>query len=63
MRGSMFYHFEDQFPQAISELEQLKRDGKIRMPETILEGLEKAPTAFEELFAGRNIGKLIIKMS
>ena len=63
MRGSMFYHFEDQFPQAISELEMLKRDGQIRMSEAVLEGLEKAPTAFQELFAGRNIGKLIIKVS
>jgi NADPH-dependent curcumin reductase CurA len=37
-------------------------EGKIKYRETIVPGLEKAPTAFVGLFHGTNIGKLIVKV-
>ena len=33
-------------------------EGKIKWKETIIEGIEKAPTAFIGLFKGKNFGKM-----
>ena len=37
-------------------------EGKIRWRETIDEGIEAAPGAFLKLFAGENIGKMLVKL-
>lgn len=37
-------------------------EGKIKWQETIVEGLENTPTAFLDLFAGRNSGKMLVKL-
>jgi NADPH-dependent curcumin reductase CurA len=38
-------------------------DGSVRYREDFVDGLENAPEAFRGLLAGRNFGKLIIKVS
>jgi NADPH-dependent curcumin reductase CurA len=38
------------------------RDGSVRYREDIVDGLEKTPEAFRGLLAGRNFGKLLIKV-
>lgn len=38
------------------------RAGKIRWEETIVEGIENAPTAFLGLFRGENLGKMLVKL-
>jgi NADPH-dependent curcumin reductase len=38
------------------------RDGTIKYREDVIEGLENAPAAFVGLLAGRNFGKLLIKL-
>jgi NADPH-dependent curcumin reductase CurA len=37
-------------------------DGRIKWTETILDGIEKAPRAFLDLFAGAKVGKLIARL-
>ena len=37
--------------------------GKIKSQETIVEGLESAPTAVNKLFEGENLGKLVVKIA
>ncbi|WP_255468362.1 hypothetical protein [Reyranella sp. CPCC 100927] len=39
------------------------RQGRLTAAEDIVDGLEKAPTALAELFAGRNRGKLLVRVS
>jgi len=40
------------------------REGKLRTPETVMEGLEAAPAAFAGIFSGNaNVGKLLIKIA
>jgi NADPH-dependent curcumin reductase CurA len=51
------------FPEAIEYLADLTRMGKLRHSETVVEGLERAPEALGEMFAGSNTGKLLVKVA
>ena len=37
-------------------------EGKIKVKETVVEGIENAPTAFIGLFKGENFGKMLVKL-
>jgi NADPH-dependent curcumin reductase CurA len=37
-------------------------EGKIKLKETVLEGIENAPAAFIGLFKGENFGKMLVKV-
>jgi len=51
------------FPEAIEYLADLVRMGKLRHRETVVEGLERAPEALGQMFAGANTGKLLVKVA
>jgi len=38
-------------------------EGKLKHRDTIVEGLEQAPTAVNLLFDGGNLGKLLVKVA
>ena len=38
------------------------RDGSVRYREDVVDGLEQAPEAFRGLLAGRNFGKLVVRV-
>jgi NADPH-dependent curcumin reductase CurA len=38
------------------------RDGKLKNKETVVVGIEQAVSAFIGLFAGKNIGKMVVKL-
>lgn len=54
-----YYHRFDEFMQAMLPL---VRDGKVRLREDVVEGLENAPAAFIGLLQGDNFGKLVVKV-
>ena len=39
------------------------RTGRLKNKETVVEGIEQAPAAFIGLFGGRNIGKMVVKLT
>ncbi len=39
------------------------KDGRLTYRETIVEGLENVPNAFNGLFSGSNFGKLIVRVA
>jgi NADPH-dependent curcumin reductase CurA len=43
-------------------MSQWLREGRIKVREDIVEGLENTPRAFIGLFRGENIGKRIVKV-
>lgn len=63
MQGFIVMDFADMREQFYAEMGQWVRDGKIKAQETIENGIENAPKAFLNLFAGANTGKMLVKLS
>jgi NADPH-dependent curcumin reductase len=63
MTGMVVFDYQDQFPQAIAELAQWLRDGRIVAREHIVPGsVSDFPDVLLMLFAGENTGKLILAL-
>jgi NADPH-dependent curcumin reductase CurA len=59
------YHpglFRAHWPQAYAEMGQWVKEGKLVPLETKLQGLESLPKAFENLFTGNSMGKMLVAM-
>lgn len=63
MQGFIILDYVARYPEAIRQLEAWVREGKIKHHETVVEGLERAPTAINMLFRGENLGKLLVRVS
>jgi NADPH-dependent curcumin reductase CurA len=58
-RGSAYVHLRDEMENAIAPL---VRDGSLRYPETVVEGLEHAPQALGRLLRGDTMGKTVVRI-
>jgi NADPH-dependent curcumin reductase CurA len=56
-------HYGQRFDAFKREMETWIANGLIKVREHIVEGLENAPSAFTDLLAGRNFGKVIVRVS
>lgn len=63
IRGFIVTDFFPKFAEGARQLAEWVAQGKIKHEETIVEGLEEAPTAVNRLFDGQNVGKLIVKVA
>jgi NADPH-dependent curcumin reductase CurA len=63
MKGFLVLHYMKDFGAAMAEIGQWVKDGKLKVKETVVEGLENAPSALQGLFTGKNLGKMIIKVA
>ena len=54
------YHAEE--PAGILELARWIKEGKLKFPQDVVEGLENAPAAWIDLLKGGNIGKRIVRI-
>ena len=61
MEGFTVMHFEEKHAEASKELLSFYKEGKLKIPYHIEEGIENFPLALQKLFTGGNIGKLMIK--
>lgn len=63
MAGFLVWDYEHRYDEAIAHLVPLLRSGALRYREDIQDGLESAPGAIADLYAGRNMGKRLIRLS
>ncbi len=63
VEGFIYLDYAPRFGEAMRELAGWLKQGKLKVRETVVEGLENAPTALNRLFDGTNIGKLMIKIA
>jgi len=63
VRGFIVLDFMGRYAEATVQLAQWVAEGKIRARETVIDGLEQAPTAVNLLFDGGNFGKLLVRVA
>jgi NADPH2:quinone reductase len=63
MTGFLVLDHGDRFGEAVGYLAGLLAEGKLKYDETIVDGLDKAPEAVNQLFSGKNTGKLLIRVA
>ncbi len=63
MEGFIYFDFVDQDTQALSDLKKWVDEGKIKIFDDIVDGLEKAPRALVGLLAGENRGKRMVRLA
>jgi NADPH-dependent curcumin reductase len=62
VEGFIILDYASRFMEAAQKLGMWKMTGKLKDKKTVLKGLDKAPEAINMLFAGGNIGKLMIEL-
>jgi NADPH-dependent curcumin reductase CurA len=63
MKGLLVRDFLDRREAFENEVSGLFRAGKLKNKETVVDGLDRAVGAFIGLFAGKNIGKMVVKLA
>ena len=62
LQGFIVGNYADHFEEARRQLTKWVIDGTLKYTETIIDGFDKLPEAFLGLFAGKNQGKMLIKI-
>lgn len=62
VQGFLILDHQDRYPEAVSQLAEWIRDGRVKYQEHILPGIEHAPGAIDMLYSGKNTGKLLVQV-
>jgi NADPH-dependent curcumin reductase len=62
MQGFVVLDYLSRYPEAQHELAGWLREGRLIAREDVVEGFETFPDALARLFAGENVGKLVLKV-
>ena len=62
MKGFIVTDWFNQIPEFLKEVGAFWSQGKLKMKETVVEGIENAPQAFLDMLHGSNVGKMIVKL-
>lgn len=63
LQGYIIIDYLDRFAEGAEVMSGWFKDGKLKYESDIVDGLENAPTALGRLFTGKNLGKLLLKVS
>ena len=63
VQGFLVWDFAAKHPQALKQLREWLRAGKLRNREHLVEGIDNAPRAFIEMLEGRHLGKYLVRLS
>jgi NADPH-dependent curcumin reductase CurA len=62
MKGFLVSDWVKEMPEFIGTVGGLYAAGKLRMKETVVDGIDRAPQAFIDLLRGGNVGKMVVKL-
>jgi NADPH-dependent curcumin reductase CurA len=64
MEGFVIFDYTARFPQAIAELAGYLKDGRLKSKEDVVDGgVAVFPQTLNKLFAGENLGKLVLRVA
>ncbi|WP_084421967.1 NADP-dependent oxidoreductase [Henriciella litoralis] len=63
LKGFIVTDFMEHFAEGRQAMASWLLEGKLKFATDVVEGLENAPTSLERLFTGKNLGKLVVKVS
>lgn len=63
VKGFIVIDYFPRFPEGIQQMAQWLMEGRLKFETDIVEGFENAPTSLSRLFEGKNLGKLVVKVS
>ncbi len=63
IQGFMLYDYHHLFGDALNQMIQWYKEGKLKNDEHVVEGIDQAPMALMGLFNGENIGKVVVKLT
>jgi hypothetical protein len=63
MQGFVVMDYMSRYPEAMREMGAWIADGRLIAREDVVEGFDSFPEALQKLFAGENVGKLVLKVS
>jgi hypothetical protein len=62
-QGFLIFDYANRYNEALRQLTEWVKQGKIQYRERIAEGIESAPKAFLEMMQGKNLGKQLVRLS
>ena len=62
LRGFLTGDHEHLMPEFVAEMGGWLRTGQLRADETVVDGIENAPTAFLGMLRGENTGKMVVRL-
>ncbi|MCZ6590788.1 MAG: NADP-dependent oxidoreductase [Alphaproteobacteria bacterium] len=62
IQGFILFDYQDRYEDALADIRQWFKEGKLNYREDIAEGLENAPAALAGLYEGRNKGRQLIRV-
>jgi NADPH-dependent curcumin reductase CurA len=62
MKGFIVDDYASKYPETLERLSRWLKEGRLKHVETIVEGFERIPQAFLDLFDGKNKGKMLVKI-
>tara|TARA_R110000782_G_scaffold57256_21_gene119465 strand:- start:4332 stop:5345 length:1014 start_codon:yes stop_codon:yes gene_type:complete len=62
IQGFIILDYMDRYPEAISALTQWMGEGRVKVRQDVVDGLENALETVKKLYSGANTGKLIIRV-
>ena len=63
VKGFIIIDYLEQMPAGMQAMAGWFAEGKIKFETDVVEGLENAPASLDRLFTGKNLGKLVVKVS
>jgi hypothetical protein len=62
VRGFIIFDHNGRQPDFLRDMSAWIRDGRVKWTETVVDGFERMPAAFLGLFAGANLGKMVVRV-